>query len=158
MRRLALLLPIALVAACKTPAGEYPSLAGRATEAIDPRLPIAAEPSFGTIDATLAARLAEAVSNARAGTSAFERLSGAAETLASGAGPARSESWVAAQQALSLLVAQHGVTTRAAADIDALAGDRIEAARWLMPANRAAIEAAAAEVAQINQAQTAKLQ
>ncbi|MDQ3143294.1 MAG: hypothetical protein M3Q57_00230 [Pseudomonadota bacterium] len=158
MRRLALLLPIALVAACKTPAGDYPTLAARPTEAIDPRLPIDASPSPGTLDLSLASRLAEAVSKARAGISEFERLSGAAEALAAGAGPARSESWVAAQQALSLLVAQHGITTRAAADIDAIAGDRIKAARWLAPANRAAIEAAAAEVDSINSAQTARLQ
>ena len=49
------------------------------------------------------------------------------------------------------------MTTRAAADIDAIAADRIDAARWLVPATRAAIEAAAAEVGAINDAQRATI-
>lgn len=157
MRRLAPLLAVAFIAACTAPANNPPSLAPRAAEAIDPRLPIDPNPSPGTLDPALATRLAEAVSNARAGVAEFGRLSGAAEALAAGAGPAQSESWIVAQQALSALVAQHGVTTRAAADIDALAATRIDEARWLVPANRAAIEAAAAEVGAINDAQTATL-
>ena len=145
-----------MTAACAAPRG-YPSLAPRAAEAIDPRGPLAATPSPGTVDPRIAAALGQAVAAARGGLFEFERLSRAAEARSLGAGPARSESWVAAQQALSALVAQHGVTTRAAADIDAIAADRIDATRWLVPATRAAIEQAAAEVGAINAEQTATI-
>jgi hypothetical protein len=87
----------------------------------------------------------------------FERLSGSADALSAGAGPAQSERWIAAQQALSALVAQHGVTTHAAANIDAIAADRIDETRWLVPATQEAIEQAAAAVGSINAAQTATI-
>ena len=157
MRRFAPLLIALLLAACSTAAVDPPSLAPRAAEAIDPRLPIDPDPPFGTLDPELAARLAAAVEPARSGIAEFERLSGAAEALAVGAGPAQSESWIAAQQALSALVAQHGVTTRSLADIDEYAAERIDEKRWLVPANRAAIEAAAAEVGSIYRAQVATI-
>ena len=156
MRRpllLALSLPLA---ACAAPQG-YPSLAPRAAEAIDPRIPIDATPSPGTVDPRLAAALADAVAAARGGTAAFDRLAQSASALAAAAGPRQSESWVVAQQALSALVAQHGVTTTAAAAIDAIAADRIDETRWLVPAMRAAIEAAAAEVGVITDGQPATI-
>ena len=151
-----ILLPLALAVltgACAAPR-DYPSLAPRAAEGIDPRVPIEATPSPGTVDPRTAAALAAAVAAARGGIAEFQRLSGTAEALSVGAGPAQSERWIAAQQALSVLVAQHGVTTRAAADIDAIAADRIDETRWLVPATRAAIEDAAAEVGSISAAQT----
>ncbi len=157
MLRLAPLVPLALLAACSTAANDPPSLAPRAAEAIDPRLPIDPNPSPGTLDAALAAQLSQAVASARGGVAEFDRLSAAADALAATAGATQGESWVVAQQALSVLVAQHGVTTRAAADIDALAATRIDETRWLVPANRAAIEAAAAEVGAINDAQAATI-
>ncbi|MBA3730516.1 MAG: hypothetical protein H0W92_06905 [Sphingomonas sp.] len=85
----------------------------------------------------------------------FNRLAGAAEGLAAAAGPRQSESWIAAQQALSALVAQHGVTTNAAATIDAIAAEGIDRTRWLTPATQSAIEAAAGEVGAINDGQSA---
>ena len=145
-----------LVAACAAPRG-YPSLAPRAAEGIDPRVPIAATPSPGTVDPRTAASLAEAVGAARGGMAAFDRLAQAAEARAAAAGPRQSESWIVAQQALSALGAQHGVTTTAAANIDAIAADKIDATRWLVPATRAAIEAAAAEVGAINDRQRATI-
>ena len=145
-----------LVAACAAPQG-YPSLAPRATEGIDPRLPIDASPSPGTVDPRTAAALADAVAAARGGTAEFDQLARSAEALAASAGPRQSESWIAAQQALSALGAQHGVTTTAAANIDAIAAEKIDATRWLVPATRAAIEAAAAEVGAINAAQSATI-
>jgi hypothetical protein len=154
MRRFALCLPLMLAAACSAP-GVYPSLAARGTEAIDPRLPIDPAPSPGPLDPSLAERLRVTVSAASGGVAQFNRLAAMAERAAGAAGPRQSESWIVAQQALSALVAQHGVTSRAAGDIDALAGERIEAARWIAPANRAAIEDAAATVAAIDDAQSA---
>ncbi len=154
-----LVLPLALVtltAACATPRG-FPSLAPRGAEMIDPRVPIVATPSPGSVDPATASALAAAVSNARNGTGEFNQLARRAEALAAAAGPRESESWVVAQQALSALGAQHGVTTNAAASIDAIAADKIDATRWLVPATRSAIEAAAAEVGTINDAQAAVL-
>ena len=155
MRRLILVLPILASAACSTPGGVYPSLAARPTDAIDPRLPIANAPSPGPLDSALAARLGAAVSAARGGVSEFDRLAAIAERAAAAAGPRQSESWIVAQQALSALVGQHGVTARAVSDVDALAATRIEAERWIAPANRAAIEDAAAAVGAIDDAQSA---
>ena len=49
------------------------------------------------------------------------------------------------------------MTTRSLADIDEYAAERIDEKRWLVPANRAAIEAAAAEVGSIYRAQVATI-
>ena len=158
MRTARLIAPAALlflaIGGCARPGGDYPSLSPRAAEAIDPRLPLPSEPSPGTLDPTLSSRLAAAVGTARAEASAFDRLAAIAERAAAAAGPGQSESWVAAQQALSALVAQHGATTRAAADVDALAATRIDETRWISPANRRAIEEAAASIGAINARQT----
>lgn len=155
--RIILLLALSLsTAACAAP-GNYPSLAPRTTEGIDPRVPVATTPSPGEIDSRTAVALAEAVSAARGGTAEFNSLARSAEALATAAGPRQSESWIAAQQALSALGAQHGVTTNAAAQVDEIAADRIDATRWLVPATRAAIEAAAAEVGAINDHQNATI-
>ena len=157
MRHPVLAALVLMTAACAAPRG-YPSLQPRAAEAIDPRVPIVAAPSPGTVDPRMASALAAAVADARSGVAEFERLAAAADALSLRAGPPQSEGWIAAQQALSALVAAHGVVTRAAADIDALAADRIDQTRWLVPATRAAIEAAAAEVGAINAAQTATIE
>jgi len=109
----------------------------------------------GSLDAGLAERLNALVGAVRGGVPAFEAREGEARRLASAAGPVASESWIAAQQALSQLVEQYGVTTQAAADIDELASSRLKGQRWIEPADREAIALAAAEVAQINQSQSA---
>lgn len=156
MRRLAPLFALLLLSACSTaPTGPPPSLAPRAAEAIDPRVPIPDTVPIGPVDAALAGKLNALVGQARAGISLFEAKRADAERLASGAGPIASESWIAAQQALSLLVDQYGVTTKAAADIDALAATRIENQHWIRPSDQQAIAAAAAEVGAINEAQAA---
>ena len=156
MRLLLPLVSALAAAACAAPSG-YPSLAPRAAEGIDPRVPIADAPSPGTVDPATAAALAEAVARARGGVAEFDRLARTAEALAAAAGPRQSESWIAAQQALSALVAQHGVTTNAAATIDAIAATKIDETRWLVPATRDAIEAAAGAVGAINDAQSATI-
>ncbi len=152
MRTILLLVLTFALAACAAP-GIYPSLAPRATEGIDPRVPIDVAPAPGTIDPSIATALAEAIAAARSGTAGFDRLARIAEGLAAAAGARQTESWIAAQQALSALGAHHGVTTNAAANIDAIAAEKIDETRWLVPATRAAIEAAAAEVGAINDAQ-----
>ncbi len=158
MRSLLLLLPMSIVAGCSTPPpGAEPSLAPRAAEAIDPRLPIPNVAPTGSVDPTLAARLQAILSAARAGVPAFEARAAEASRLAADAGPIESESWVAAEQALSRVIEHYRVTTRAAADIDALASDRLERQRWIQPADREAIAAAAAELAAVSDPQTAAI-
>ena len=150
MRSLSLLLALPLAAACSTTTSPEPSLAPRAAEAIDPRLSIPDEEPSGTVDPALAGRLSALVATVRSAVPAFEARESEASRLAAAAGPVASESWIAAEQALSRLVEQHGVTTQAAADIDAVAASRLEGQRWIARAEREAIAAAAAEVGSIS--------
>ena len=146
-----------MACACARTASVEPSLAPRAAEAIDPRVPIPDKVPQGSLDAGLAERLAELVGAVRGAVPAFEAREADASRLAGAAGPMASESWIAAQQSLSLLVEQYGVTTRAAGDVDQLAAARLGGQRWIEPADRQAIEAAATEVAAISQSQAAAI-
>lgn len=155
MRSFLPIVAMGLLAACSVRgAGPEPSLAPRAAEAIDPRVPIPSDVPAGNVDQALASRLNDLMGQVRAGVPAFEARLGEASRLAAGAGPEASDSWVAAQSALSRLVEQYGVTTRAAADIDALAADRLERQKWIAPADQAAIASAQAEVAAISNRQS----
>ncbi len=71
-------------------------------------------------DAGLAAHLAALVDQAQSGDAAFNDAAAIAERLASAAGAPQSESWIAAQQALSAAQSARGPTTRALGDIDGL--------------------------------------
>jgi hypothetical protein len=159
MRRLVPLLAVSIAGACAAPqTGSEPSLGPRAAEAIDPRVPIPDKIPSGPVDATLASQLNELVDRARSGAPQFDAQLANAERQAAAAGPGASESWVVAQQALSKLIERFGVTTRAAADIDALASARLEGQRWIRPADQQAIAAAAAEVAAIGAPQAAAIE
>jgi hypothetical protein len=150
-------LALLLAAGCSSTTGREPSLAPRPAEAIDPRLPIPDTVPVGPVNAELAQQLEALVDTARAGVPRFNAQETEATRLSAAAGPTESESWIAAQQALSRLVEQHGVTTRVAADIDALAANRLEGQHWIRPADQQAIAAAAAEVGAINSAQAADI-
>lgn len=141
------------IAGCAAPPGPTPSLAPRSAEAIDPRLPVVTDIVQRPADRALAARLAELISLARQGDNAFAAAAGEAQRLAASAGAPQSESWVVAQQAVSTAVAARGPTTRALADIDALAAAALVRQGGIAPANLAAIEAAAAEVGAIDRRQ-----
>ena len=149
LRRVALL-PLLLSACTTTPTSE-PSLAPRAAEAIDPRVPIPNEIVAGPADPALAARIAELMAEIRAGDAAFQATSEPAERLAAAAGPAQSESWIEAQQALSALVAARAPVTRAMADLDALAATRVVVGGGVLPGDLAAIQAATSEAGAISQ-------
>lgn len=154
MRSLLPIAALATLAACSVPkTGPEPSLAPRPAEAIDPRVPIPGDIPIGQADPALVSRLNELVSQVRAGAPAFDARLEEASRLATGAGPVASESWVTAQSAVSLLVEQYGVTTRAAADIDALASERLQRQKWIAPADQAAIAAAQTEVQSISSRQ-----
>ena len=140
-----------LLSACAAqPAGE-PSLAPRAAEAIDPRVPIPGDVVSGPADTALASRIAELMAQVRAGDAAFVAAAQDAQALAAAAGPAESESWIVAQEALSALVAARGPVTRAIADLDALAATRIAATGGLLPGDLDALNAASAEAGAIGQ-------
>lgn len=132
----------ALLSACSTPPIVEPSLAPRPGEAIDPRVPIASDIAPGTVDPALATQLDGLVRAAAAGQAEFDARAAVADRLASVAAEDASESWIAAQQALSRLVEQQGVTARALADIDALAAKRLQDRKWIVPAEQEAIRRA----------------
>lgn len=140
-------------AGCTTPSGPAPSLAPRAAEAIDPRVPVVATTIQRPVDRALATQLAELIGQARSGESAFVVAAGEAQRLAAAAGAPQSESWVIAQEALSAAVAARAPTTRALGDIDGMAAAALAKEGGIAPADLAAIEAAAGEVGAIDRRQ-----
>ena len=144
------ILPLLALGACSAPEGQPPSLAPRAAENIDPRLPVGSPDPVGPVSPGLAARLAELVDHARAGDAAFGAAADRAGQLVGGAGGEGSESWVAAQQAISAAVAARGPTTRALGDIDAIAASAVARSGGMPAADFAAVQAAQAEVGAID--------
>jgi hypothetical protein len=155
MVRFAASLALLLSACATTPAGE-PSLAPRAAEAIDPRVPIPSEVVVGPAAPALAASIAGLLGQVRIGDAAFQDAAREAERLAAAAGPAQSDSWILAQQALSAMVAARAPVTGALADLDALAAARL-ASGGVEPGDLAAIRAASAEASAVNEAEAAAI-
>src|ERR687897_201593 len=75
----------------------------------------------------LTARIAQLMADVRAGDAAFQAAAQEADRLAAAAGPAQSESWIEAQQAISALVAARAPVAKAIADLDELAATRLAA-------------------------------
>ena len=123
MKRFEALLLLPLLAACAACAarGPYPSLEPRPAEALyasgDPVAPAPVHPDRPEVAQTVAGLLSEG----RTGDGAFEEALAAARPLAQRAGGYGSESWVAAQQALSRVEAARAATIRALADLDSFA-------------------------------------
>jgi len=142
--RLLPLLPFALVAGCAEQ-GSYPSLAPRPIEQAlrdadeqPPRPPLPDDPA-------LAERLAGFVAQARSGVSGFDKELAAAERAVATAGAPGSESWIAAQQAVSRVEAARAVTTRALGELDSFSVSQANA-RALSDADLARLAEATAEV------------
>lgn len=134
-----------------------PSLAPRAAEAIDPRLPVA-DPVLPTRpNPALVGELNGLVAEAEAGDTQFQPAITAAEAAVASAGPAQSESWIAAQQALSAAVAARAPVTRAAADLDALGAQRIQQLGGIAKADLQAIDSASARVRVIDDREAAAI-
>jgi hypothetical protein len=155
--RSALLLTILTLAACAPAGGPFPSLQPRASEEIDPRVAVVRPMNERPVTASLAARLAELVAQAQSGDAAFDPLADQAERLAAAAGAPQSETWVAAQQALSAAVEARGPTVRALGDIDAIGATMLQTQQGLAPADLAAIETAGAEAGAIDQRQADRI-
>ena len=154
MRHLALpALLAALAAGCSTPNGTIPSLAPRAAEQIDPRVPVERPPNDRPVAPGLAARLDVLVAQARSGEAGFETAIATARNAAEGAGPRESESWIVAQEALSAAVKAREPAAMAIGEIDSIGAELLVAQGGLAPADLAAIENAAATVGAISRAQ-----
>ena len=152
MRRTALLSILALTA-CSAPDGPYPSLQPRAAETIDPRVPVVRPVNDRPVTAGLAARLAALVDQAQSGDAAFDDAASVAERLAGGAGPPRSESWIAAQEALTAAIAARRPTATAMGDIDEIGATALQNQAGIAPNDFAAIKSAAAKVGAIDSRQ-----
>ena len=77
--------------------------------------------------------------------------------MAGRAGPVSSESWIAAQQALSAAIAARKPTVGALADIDAVGASALQVQGGIAPNDLEAIQAAAAEAGAIDQRQAARI-
>ena len=146
---LALVLAAAL-SGCAAPGGPYPSLQPRAAERIDPRVPVERPVNDRPASAELIARLDALVARARDGDGAFQPLAEAAARQADAAGPRQSESWIAAQQALSAAVGARGPVGTALADVDALGVDKLQVQGGLSPNDLRALRDAAATIGAID--------
>ncbi|HEY6048153.1 MAG TPA: hypothetical protein VIV07_03805 [Sphingomicrobium sp.] len=151
------LIAIALVSACSTPGGPYPSLQPRAAEAIDPRVPVERPINDRPVSPALARRLAELVGEARSGDAAFEPVIAEAERLTAAAGAPQSESWVAAQEAVTAAIAARRPTAEAVSDIDGLGASALQTQGGIAPNDLAAIQSAAREAAAIDQRQAERI-
>ncbi len=155
MRGFALALTV-LLSGCAT-ATNAPSLAPRAAESIDPRVPVP-EPVLSTAPtAGLVEKLDALVAQAVAGDRAFSPLIERARQLAEAAGAKESESWVVAQQALSAAVGARLPVTSAVGDIDALGAQRVQTVGGIGAADLEAIGSAAAKVAEIDEREAAAI-
>lgn len=146
------------LAACETPAvrGGEPSLAPRVAERIDPRLPVEAAVDARPADPALLARLDALAGQARSAAAAFAAFAPRVRAAADAAGAPTSESWIAAQHALSELERTRAPFTAALAEIDQLHAARVRGAT-ASAADLAALEAASAELRALDQRQAETL-
>ena len=156
-RRNLVLLPLSWLAACAAPVGPSPTLAPRAAEAIDPRVPVEKPVIVNAPSATLQAQLANLISEAQAGDAAFNAAASAAERSAAGSGGPGSEGWVQGQQALSAAQAARIRTTRALGDIDAIAASSLQKTGGMQAGDLIAVQQASAAVADIDRRQAERL-
>ena len=151
---LALVVSALALAGCVAQDG-FPSLALRPAEREVSFEPPVRSPVEVPSDPALRARIAELQGRAAAGNRDFEAAVGGVTALAGAAGPAESESWVEAQQALSRLEATREPTTRAMSDLDQLALARADMAT--NADDHAAIDAAVAAVGAIAERQQQRI-
>lgn len=156
MRR-ALIIAVMLLSACASLGGPYPSLQPRSAEKIDPRVPVERPMNNRPASSALSARLATLVAQARGGDAAFTNAAAVAERLAASAGAPQSESWIAAQEALTAAVAARKPTAIALGDIDEIGATALQTQGGIAPNDLAAIDAAAREVAELDQRQVDRI-
>ena len=137
-RVLVLCVAAALAAGCVSE-GPFPSLAQRPDERQSIDEPVREAPHVAD-DRALRVRINALLAEARSGDAAFERDYDAAARAATRAGAEGSDSWMAAQQALSRVESAGGRASDAAAELHQLAVAR--AGQPISPTDQAALEAA----------------
>lgn len=152
----ALLLLASGLAAC-APIKDAPSLARRPAEAIDPRIPVVDRSAALPADPALARALREIAAPAFAQGRDVDAAIARAESLAGGAGPSGSESWITAQQALSAAIAAQAPVTRAIGAFDAAVAERIASGSRLVPQDLAAVRAIAADLTALDHRERERL-
>ncbi|MFL6721915.1 MAG: hypothetical protein ACJ8FT_08970 [Sphingomonas sp.] len=155
--RYALLLTMFLLCACSAPGGPYPSLRPRAAEEIDPRVPVVRPVNDRPVAPALSAQLAALISQARSGTAAFDAAVSEAERLAAAAGARQSESWIAAQEALTAAIGARKPIADALGDIDELAASALQTHGGIAPNDLAAIKRAQAELGALDARQAERV-
>lgn len=117
-----ILIPCILAAGCAT-GGQFPSLAPRAVEQLAFEEPIKVDPPVAA-DPALRGRAGALLAEARAGDGAFEQAYAQGLPLVRAAGPAGSDAWLIAQEAISRAEAATVGTTRALAELDVLLAEQ----------------------------------
>jgi hypothetical protein len=142
-KRAALLAALAgaSLAGCVTE-GPFPSLAPRPDERLAIEEPVREAPIVAD-DPAVRTRVAALLDEARQGERAFDADYGAAARASSRAGPTGSDSWIAAQQAISRVEAARGRTSDAATALHQLGLERAD--QPLSAADRQALDDAIAE-------------
>lgn len=136
--RTAAILSCLLLAACQ-PRNDAPSLGPRPAEAIDPRLPVGStEPPPGEL--TVADQVASLQVRLQEGEARFATVLPPTRAAVARAGAQGSESWVQAEEQLSLLERAHLPVAVALADLDRLVTAQIDRDGWASPADREAVE------------------
>ena len=150
-----LLLPVLLAGSVSQ--GPFPSLAPRPGEQLAIEEPVRQAPDVPP-DPGLRLRVQELRQQAERGRQAFDAAWPAAEAAARAAGASGSDSWIAAEQAISRLEAARMQTTEALAQLDLLASGRAS-----MPTNPddyqaiVGIQAVVQEIADEQQARIGRL-
>jgi hypothetical protein len=155
--RNAFLVALLALSACSAPGGPYPSLAPRAAEEVDPRVPVVRPINDRPVTGALATRLAALVGQARDGNAQFDRSASEAEHLAASAGAPQSEGWIAAQEALTAAIAARKPTATALGDIDEIGATALQTQGGIAPNDLAAIRDAAAVVGQLDRQQSDRI-
>jgi len=109
------------------------------------------------VNASLAARLAALVDQAQSGNAAFEGAASQAERLVAAAGAPQSESWIAAQVALTAAIAAQKPTATALGDIDGIAATALRTQRGIAPNDLEAIKRAQSLVGSLDEQQAERI-
>ncbi|HEX9963605.1 MAG TPA: hypothetical protein VGB04_01320 [Allosphingosinicella sp.] len=151
-----ILVPLILAAGCAAP-GPYPSLAPRPAEKLYAEDADERKPTPQPDDPALAAEIDRLLAEAKAGGAQFDSALSTAQRRAGSAGPAGSDSWIEAQQALSRLESARARTTAAFADLDRLSIERSNAGT-LGDGDLERMRRAAAEIQALADSQADRLQ
>ncbi|GAA4014187.1 hypothetical protein GCM10022280_10720 [Sphingomonas swuensis] len=157
MRRFFLPLLGSLALTACASAGQGPSLAPRAAEAIDPRVPVVDGSAALAADAGLSARLAALRDQALAAAGRAEPAIRAAAAATSSAGGRESDSWIAAQQLVSAAIAERAAFSTALGDLDRLVAERIQSGGRLVPQDVLAARAVADQLSAVDRRQSDEL-